>query len=136
MRKITIEVRYFYFQNEERDPGETYNFNESLIETLSDGKGVTFKFNQGTKIKKFSVPIPKSYVELQSLVAAKIGFNRLFICERENGRQIFPHDDQFEENETIVFREFQPFMLRTNLNQKRLPATWERDYYFPSVSTS
>mmetsp|Transcript_9155 Transcript_9155/g.13693 ORF Transcript_9155/g.13693 Transcript_9155/m.13693 type:complete len:233 (+) Transcript_9155:164-862(+) len=91
------------------------------------------------QIKRAVVPVPSSYIELQGHFAISFPqHDALLMVEREDGSQILPHETNFEQNEVIIFREFQPFSRReeAQIYTKGIAANWEQQDYLPSIQNS
>lgn len=127
--KITIEVRYFQLVNQENNL--SVSVDDGIISSPSNDSKVSKYDNHKVRIERIEVPFPTTYTELQTSVALNFKLDRLFICERENGERVLPYEKSFQENEVLIFREFQPSTLRLNLNMKKVATTWERDSYNP-----
>lgn len=85
------------------------------------------------QIKRAVVPVPSSFVELQGhFTIAFPQHDALLMVEREDGSQILPHETRFNQNEVIIFREFQPFSRREAANTRGIVANWEQLEYLPS----
>lgn len=87
-------------------------------------------------IERKQVPIPRSYIELQTAFAdAFPRHDEALVCERTNGRTIMTSETSFARDEVVVFREFQPEIrkIRTRKKIQGLRKGWEEDVYQKEV---